>query len=444
MPGLRVRLFGSACLEAGGAPDKLKPITAAVLVRLIVADGASVAVDEIYRDAWRPGGLIPRDYRTQVHKRIHEIRRLIDRAPSGEMSGESPVLSTERGSFTSYRLRIPRGAVDVFRFIDLVTEGRTAAPADQVGLLERALALWGDEPLRDVADQPWAAPTVRLLHELRHAAMLDLRDAYARAGRYADALGMAEKTAGERPSDTVITASLAALREQVRAAGRKPLVREEFTDPDVVVIVQAGDLFAQDDANIVVGFTDTFDTDTDRNIVIAAESAQGMLLERLYGGDRQRLDRELRSALSRVPRNSVERKADKPRGKLTRYPLGTVVSLPYGNRCVFAVAYSRMSNDLVAQSSVPELRASLENLWAAVHRRGLLKPVAMPLAGSSLSRIHTSHDELLQLIVGSFLERSRQQYICPELRIVVQQPVFDKLRVAEVLKAAREETFRSV
>ena len=72
---LRVRLFGLAAIEMDGRPVKLKPLTLAVLIRLIVADGAPVTVDALFRDCWPPAELVVGEYRTQVQKRILEIRR---------------------------------------------------------------------------------------------------------------------------------------------------------------------------------------------------------------------------------------------------------------------------------------------------------------------------------------------------------------------------------
>jgi hypothetical protein len=98
-----------------------------------------------------------------------------------------------------------------------------------------------------------------------------------------------------------------------------------------------------------------------------------------------------------------------------------------------------MGNDLVAQSSMPMLSASLDHLWDAVHLHGQLKPVAMPLIGSGLSRTRSSPADLLAMIAGSFVASSRARYACPELRIIVPPPVFDKTRAAEVLRAVRAQ-----
>jgi DNA-binding SARP family transcriptional activator len=437
MPTLRVRLFGRAVIEVNDRAVELTPTTTVVFIRLLIAGGAPVTVDEIYRDVWPDSGSIDREGRTKVQRRILEIREAIDPENPGE---KSRVVLTERGRVTAYRLALARDAIDVFQFIDLVAKARRATPEDKIALLQRALGLWRSPPLADVPDQPWAARMARQLNELRTTAMRDLMDAFDLVGRGYDALSTGEELSWELPGDEVLAASLTALRDQLRTNQRKKVVREDYVDPDIAIVVMSGDLFAQEDANLVVGFCDTFDTDIDRNIIISSESTQGRLLQRIYGGDRARLDRDLKAALSRVPRASLESRSAKRIGKLTRYPLGTVATLHHANRRVFGVAYSRMGNNLIAQSSLATLRASLENLWDSVYLHGQLKPVAMPLVGSGLSRVHeATHEDLLTLIVSSFMASSGKRYICPELRIIIQESVFEKMRIAEILKLARDE-----
>jgi hypothetical protein len=438
---LRVRLFGRAVIEVNDRAAELTPTTTVVFIRLLTADGAPVTVDELCRDIWPGSGSIDREGRTRVQRRILEIREVVDPDNPGE---KSRVVLTERGRITAYRTVIAREDIDIFQFMDLVAKARRAMPDDKIVLLQRALGLWSGPPLSDVADLPWAAQLVRQLNDLRKSAMRDLMDAFDLAGRGYDALSTGEELSWEMPGDDGLAASLAALRDQLRSNQRKKVIREDFTDPDIAVVVMAGDLFAQEDANLVVGFCDTFDTDTDRSIVISSESTQGLLLHRLYGGDRAQLDRDLKGALSRVPKASVESRSAKRLGKLTRYPLGTVATLHHSNRRVFGLAYSRMGNNLVAQSSLPALRTSLENLWEAAYLHGQLKPVAMPLIGSGLSRVHEArYDDLLALIVSSFTASSRRRYICPELRVIIPEPAIEKIRIAEILRTARREVHRS-
>jgi hypothetical protein len=416
-------------------PVKLKPLTVAVLIRLIVADGAPVTVDALFRDCWPPAELVVGEYRTQVQKRILEIRRALDPQWSSESGEKSQVLPTQRGRVTAYQLVADRDAIDVFQFSDLVAQARRSATEDRIELLERAMALWAGQPLLDVADQSWADQLVRQLGNLRQTAEQELTHAYQLAGRAHDALDAAEGLAARSPRDSGLASWVETLREQVRASQGKRVYRKDLASLKTAVVVETDDLFGQDDANLVVGFCDTFDTDTDRNIIISRESTQGALLHRLYDGSRDQLDRDLRAALSRTTKVAVEPKSAKPRGKLTRYPIGTVATLHHATRRVFAVAYSRMGNDLMAQSSLPLLKASLTNLWEAVYRYGQLKPVAMPLIGSGLSRTDASYEELLTLIVNSFAASARSRYLTPELRVVIPRSIFDMLNVPEVLKS---------
>ncbi len=407
----------------------------AVLIRLIVANGTPVTVDALFRDCWPSAELVVGEYRTQVQKRILEIRRVLDPRWSAESGEESAVLPTQRGRITAYRLVADRDSIDVFQFIDLVAQARRAAPEDRIGLLEQAMALWAGQPLLDVADKSWSDQLVRQLGNLRLTAEQELTQAYQLAGRAHDALDAAEELAARSPRDASLASWVEALREQVRASQGKRLYRKDLASLKTAVVVLTGDLFGQDDANLVVGFCDTFDTETDRNVIISRESTQGEMLHQLYDDDRDRLDKDLRAALSRTPKLAVEPKSAKPRGKLTRYPVGTVATLHHATRRVFAVAYSRMGNDLMARSSLPLLKGSLANLWEAVYRYGQLKPVAMPLVGSGLSRTGASYEELLTTIVSSFVASSREHYLTPELRVVIAQPMFDLINVPEVLKS---------
>ncbi|MFY1631915.1 macro domain-containing protein [Solwaraspora sp. WMMB335] len=190
--------------------------------------------------------------------------------------------------------------------------------------------------------------------------------------------------------------------------------------PDFTVRIVVGDLFEQTDAELVVGFSDTFDTSVAGDRIIAGGSVQGQLLIRRYGGDQARLDADLDRALAPIPNTAVEQRSAKRFGKLIRYPLGTVAVLGSPGQRLYLVAYSRMGNDLVPRSSVGDLWQCLSRLWDAVYEHGQRRPVAMPVVGSGLARIdQLGPQALAQLILLSFVARSRETPICRELRIMV-------------------------
>lgn len=128
-------------------------------------------------------------------------------------------------------------------------------------------------------------------------------------------------------------------------------IERQFAHPDLTVVIKVGDLL-DEQAHLVVGFSDTFDTDSDADVILNRSSLQGQLLARVYGGDRARLDGELSKALAHVTPVSVETRAAKQKGKLKRYPIGTVALIRPSDRRVYAVAYSRMGADPTAHSSM--------------------------------------------------------------------------------------------
>jgi hypothetical protein len=206
---------------------------------------------------------------------------------------------------------------------------------------------------------------------------------------------------------------------------------------DITLSVVVGDLFDQE-THIVAGFTDTFDTSVSGEQVIHSASIQGQLLRRLYDDDQLRLDRELSAALSPATPLKKESRADKPHGKLARYPMGTVAVLGTPQRHIFAIAYGRMGNDMVTRSPVEDLWYCFNQLWDAIYRKGQRGPVSIPLMGSGLARVDSlDHENLLRLILLSFVAYSRTQLICHELRIVIRPEDvsrIDLIRVREFLR----------
>lgn len=196
--------------------------------------------------------------------------------------------------------------------------------------------------------------------------------------------------------------------------------QHKLKDLDVSLSIVVGDLFEQD-THLAVGFTDTFDTSVDDDLIIHSSSVQGQLLNRLFGGDQQTLDQQLAAALRAVSPVRAEPRAEKPYGKLDRYQVGTVAVLGEPRRLIFAVAYGRMGNDLVVQATAEDLWHSFHQLWDAVYARGQRGPVSIPLMGSGLARMdNLGRGNLLRLILLSFVAYSRLRLICHEMRIVIR------------------------
>jgi hypothetical protein len=205
----------------------------------------------------------------------------------------------------------------------------------------------------------------------------------------------------------------------------------DFPVPDTEVAIVVGDLFEQE-GHLVIGMSDTFDTETPD--LIKARSIQGQLLSRVYQGDRNKLDRDLSVALRGIAVVSTERRQDKRSGKLKRYAMGTVAVLGTVQQHYFCVAYSRMSNQNVAQSSVSDLWLSLSNVWQAVREKGQRETVSIPIVGSDLARLSNqlSRADFVRLILLSFLTASRQHVVTSHLRIIIHPKDAERLDLREL------------
>ncbi|GAB1817739.1 macro domain-containing protein [Herbidospora sp. RD11066] len=439
MARIQVGVLGPTIVRNDDDEVRLRPYTTKLLLRLVAAEGESVSTEALYRDIWGDpvNGRMTRAHRTEVQKRILELRKALD---DDTLANNDPLkvlhteqLLAERGSESAYRLTLDAERLDLLEFADLVNRAAYAAPAMAVALLTKALGLWRGRPLADIPGAEFARRLSRRLTDLYTFAQRELIRAHLELGHPDLALPIAEHLVRELPDDASAAEHLSAVRTRLRERDGRVFLRREFGGLRVTLVIQHGDLFAEDDANLVVGFSDTFDTATDDDVVIAGDSVQGQLLHRVYAGDRATLDRHLRNGLRGVERLSSESREDKPRGKRTRYPIGTVVPLHLPGRRIFAVAYSRQGNDLVAQSSPADLRHGLDALWASVAVRGLYKPVAIPVIGSGLARVaELSREQLVIMIADSFLTACRRRRTSPELRIVVRSEEQAQIRLDDV------------
>jgi O-acetyl-ADP-ribose deacetylase (regulator of RNase III) len=436
---VRVGLLGTTTVTLDGNPVHLTPGTVRLLLRLVAAEGEAVTASQLFLDLWPPPllGRVGQRERNEVQKRVLELRRKME---PGQPTSEALLVHTEsvptaRYTQSAYRLVLGREQLDYLEFTELVNRAAHAPPATAVALLTRALELWRGAPLADVAGQDFAARLVTRLKSLRKVAREELARNLTELGRPEAALPVAEDLVADFPDDAELAKSLRSLRERLRARHASDVLRREFSGLRVELLVRRGDLFDQDDANLVIGFGDTFDTATDSYAAISRDSVQGQLAERVYGGDRKRLDADLAKGLQGIQPVAVESAQAKPRGKRRRYPVGTVVRLPLDGRRVFAVVHCRQDLDLVTHSSAAELRLALEQVWRAARQHGLLKPVAIPVVGADLARVNElSREQLMIMIIDTFLKSCRDSRCAPELRIVLRPSDMERVRIPDIAR----------
>ena len=129
-------------LPLGGAKPR------AVLAILALHANTPVSADRLIEGLWgeQPPATAPK----LVQVLVSQLRKQLAGA-------DAEIVTRGRG----YELRVDPDAVDALRFERLLASGGNGAHASE------ALALWRGPPLDDLADEPFAAPEIRRLEELR-------------------------------------------------------------------------------------------------------------------------------------------------------------------------------------------------------------------------------------------------------------------------------------
>jgi predicted ATPase/DNA-binding SARP family transcriptional activator len=189
-------LLGPLSVTCDGAPIALGgPKRRALLAVLLLDANRVVSRDHLIDALW--GEDPPDTARNTIQVYVSQLRKLL---PEGALETAAP----------GYRLVTEADAVDLFEFVRLSQEGRTAlGTGDAAGAAETlraALALWRGAPLADLAWEPFAQTEIVRLEELRLAALEDRIDADLALGRHGQLVGELERLVAEHP-----------LRERLRA-----------------------------------------------------------------------------------------------------------------------------------------------------------------------------------------------------------------------------------
>lgn len=213
-------------------------------------------------------------------------------------------------------------------------------------------------------------------------------------------------------------------------------VEQHYSTPDTKIRLVTGDLFEQD-TNLVIGMSDTFDIETPN--IIATNSVQGQFLAKVYRHDLAALRAELDAALSGEAIIGNVTKA----GNTDRYKLGTVATINHHRKQYFCVAYTSLDEQNKASSSMGILWEAMERLWDEVRVRSNGEAVSAPVIGlgqSGMSTILPIQDAVRFLIL-SFMFASRKARVCDELVIVIRrgdEKRIDMLEIQEFLLSLRK------
>jgi DNA-binding SARP family transcriptional activator len=164
----------------------------ALLALFLVHANEMLATDRLIDELWgeRPPANAPKTVQMQVSR----LRKAL-----AVGAGYDLVVTRERG----YALQLDPERLDSHRFERLTGEGAGELAAGRPGpateVLERALSLWRDAPLADVAYEPFAQAEIARLEDLRLGALEQLVEAKLALGRQGEVIGRLEKLIAEHP-----------------------------------------------------------------------------------------------------------------------------------------------------------------------------------------------------------------------------------------------------
>jgi DNA-binding SARP family transcriptional activator/tetratricopeptide (TPR) repeat protein len=190
---VQVRVLGPLEIhDHRGALALGTPKQRAVLALLLARDGAVTVVDDIVAELWegRPPASAPDNARMYAAN----LRRIFDAAPGG------PTVQRRSGG---YLLTVDPAELDLYRFRELVRQGRTAQerqdPTTAAARFTAGLDLWRGPVLADVRTGPALARWCRAVEEERLRALEELGEALLDVGDTEAAARTARDMVVEQP-----------------------------------------------------------------------------------------------------------------------------------------------------------------------------------------------------------------------------------------------------
>jgi DNA-binding SARP family transcriptional activator len=168
----------------GGAKQR------ALLAVLLLHAGEVVSTDRLIDELWGDDPPATAAHTVQVF--VSRLRKALG-------DGGAALVTAAPG----YAVRLEPGALDLERFEQLVSEGRSAleeGDADAASArLRDALALWRGPALADFSYEAFAQPAIARLEELRLSALADRIEADLALGRHGELIGELESLVAEHP-----------------------------------------------------------------------------------------------------------------------------------------------------------------------------------------------------------------------------------------------------
>ena len=182
---------------------------------------------------------------------------------------------------------------------------------------------------------------------------------------------------------------------------------------DVRIEICISDIFKQK-GSFIIGSNTTFETDIDSRI-ISSDSIQGQFTKRYY----DKIDHLDKDISHELKNEEFELLQDGRKGKVERYPLGTVVKIRSKNQTAYFLAIAELNKHGNASGSFENLKTALSSLWEFIASRGDFESLIVPILGSGFTRLQNKRDEIIREIIQSFIAANSDDKFTDKLIIVI-------------------------
>lgn len=173
---------------------------------------------------------------------------------------------------------------------------------------------------------------------------------------------------------------------------------------ETAISLRVGDILQLDrDHAIVVSSNTKF------ALKVGTSSVQAQCLKKYFDNDKDRLGGLLQEQL-----RSVDADAN------GEYPIGTVarIKLQSGPKLYFLAVASKNELDK-SVTTILNVNAALPELWKFLSLQGDVSRLAIPLFGTGRGMLATPREEVLDLIIKTYLSASAERRFCPSLTVAV-------------------------
>ena len=182
---------------------------------------------------------------------------------------------------------------------------------------------------------------------------------------------------------------------------------------DSLFEIKFGDIF-EGRGVVVIPVNEYFDGSLGDHV--SKISLHGVFIKEVLNGQTRIFNELTSKALKSIPSVHVERNS----GRKSKYPIGTVAKLDVDDKRFLLAALSHTDiKSLKASATVREIWTCLQGIWREARNSSGGERVKIPLLGSGLSGVGFPPKNLLQIILLSFLEHTKEKKIADTVTLVV-------------------------